>query len=53
VKEESQENAKIIRRHDAHGRIRLLRKGITEEKQTSRRCTSSYRSWSLSYKSVR
>jgi len=35
---ESQENAKIMRHHEAHGRFRLLRN--TEEKQTPRKRAS-------------
>jgi len=34
VVEELQENTEIMRRHEAHGRFWLLRKGNTEEKQT-------------------
>jgi len=34
VLEEPQENTEILRRHEAHGRLWLLREGNTDEKRT-------------------
>jgi len=47
---ESQENTEILRRHEAHGRVSLLRKRSTDETYTQKQRTSNYFSWSPSYK---
>jgi len=53
--EELQEKAKIMRRHEAHRRFRLLRLSNAEEKkmQTPRQRTNNYCNWSPSYKSIK
>ena len=51
--EESQENTEIVRRHQLHGRFRLLRKVNAGETQTQTQCASNHCSWSPSYKSVK
>jgi len=53
VIEESQDNAQIPRRHEAHRRFRLLRIGNAEEAQTPRQRTSKYCKWSPPYMRVK
>jgi len=48
VIDESQENAEILRRQEAHGSFCFPHKGITDETRTLKQRTSNYFSWSPS-----
>jgi len=50
--EESQENIEILRRHKAHGRFSLLRKGKTVTTHTLKQRTKNHFSLSPSYRNV-
>jgi len=45
VTEESQENTELLRRHEAHGRFWLLRKGNNDETYTPKLPTNNYSLW--------